>query len=227
MNNDPITPPGTLDSVLDRPFAALLFDMDGTLLSSVASAERCWTRWAIEVGVDPAYVLSIMHGVRAVDTIRRLGIPDPEGEAARLTEMEMEDVAGIVPLGGAVAFTAALPPERWAIVTSAPRLLAERRLAAAGLPPPAVFVTAEDITQGKPAPDGYLMAARLLGVDPAKCLVLEDAPAGIAAGQAAGATVLVLTATHGKPIVTDCASLADYARLVPEADAEGIRIRRA
>jgi len=214
-----------LDDLFGRAFAGLLFDMDGTLLSSVASAERCWTRWAIEMGVDPAYVLSIMHGVRAVDTMRRLGIANPEGEAARLTEIEMDDVEGIVPIAGAVAFTAALPADRWAIVTSAPRALAERRLAAAGLAPPKVFVAAEDISSGKPAPDGYLMAARLLGADPAECLVLEDAPAGIAAGRAAGAQVLVLTATHNTPLVTDRATSLDYERLVPEVTTDGIVIR--
>lgn len=208
-----------------RAFAGLLFDMDGTLLSSVASAERCWTRWARDMGFDPAQVLAIIHGVRAIDTMRRLGVADPDGEAARLTAIEMSDVEGIVPLPGAVAFTAALPRAAWAIVTSAPRALAQRRLAAAGLVPPEVFVTADDITAGKPAPDGYLLAARRLGVDPAACLVLEDAPAGIAAGQAAGAHVLVLTATHRTPLATACATVADYAALVPVVDADGIRIR--
>lgn len=211
--------------IYGRAFAGLLFDMDGTLLSSVASAERCWSRWARDIGLDPADVLAIMHGVRAVDTMRRLGIADPEGEAARLTAIEMEDVDGIVALPGAVAFTTALPANRWAIVTSAPRQLAERRLAAAGLTPPAIFVTAEDITHGKPAPDGYLLAAERLGVDPAACLVLEDAPAGIAAGQAAGAHVLVLTATHSTPLQTDCVTVSDYAGLAPVVEAEGIRIQ--
>lgn len=222
---DPLTT--TPDVVYDRTFAALLFDMDGTLLSSVASAERCWTRWATEMGIDPAHVLSIMHGVRAADTMRRLGVADPEGEAARLTAIEIDDVEGIVALAGAVAFTGALPADRWAIVTSAPRALAERRLAAAGLVPPKVFVTAEDITHGKPGPDGYLLAARLLGVDPAACMVLEDAPAGIAAGQAAGAQVLVLTATHSAPLVTECATVPDYVGLTPVIEAGGIRIRHA
>lgn len=211
--------------IYGRAFAGLLFDMDGTLLSSVASAERCWSRWARDIGLDPADVLAIMHGVRAVDTMRRLGVADTEGEAARLTAIEMEDVDGIVALPGAVTFTTALPENRWAIVTSAPRELAERRLTAAGLTPPAIFITAEDITHGKPAPDGYLLAAERLGVDPAACLVLEDAPAGIAAGQAAGAHVLVLTATHGTPLPTDCVTVPDYAGLAPVVEAEGIRIQ--
>ncbi|CAN5342209.1 HAD-IA family hydrolase [soil metagenome] len=216
-----------MDGILGRDFAGLLFDMDGTLLSSVAAAERVWTRWATEEGFDPAEVLSIMHGVRAIDTMRRLGVVDLDAQAARLTQMEIDDVEGIVALPGAIAFTAALPAGRWAIVTSAPRLLAERRLAAAGLPPPTVFVTAEDIEHGKPAPDGYRLAARLLGFDPAECLVLEDAPAGIAAGLAAGAPVLVLSATHNAPLVTNCATVRDYRRLEPEMTTEGVRIRAA
>lgn len=215
-----------MEDILGRAFSALLFDMDGTLLSSVASANRVWTRWAKEEGFDPAHVLSIMHGVRAIDTMRRLGVVDLEVQAERLTQMEIDDVEGIVALPGAIGFTAALPPDRWAIVTSAPRLLAERRLAAAGLPPPAAFVTAEDITLGKPAPDGYLLAARMLGADPATCLVLEDASAGIAAGLAAGARVLVLTATHGEPLVTDCPVVQDYSALAPETTAEGVTITR-
>ena len=137
-----------------RSFAALLFDMDGTLISSTASAERVWGRWARRHGIDVDTFLPTIHGVRSVETIRRLALPgvDPEREAAAITEAEMHDVADIAPIPGAARFLASLPPGRWAIVTSAPRGLATARLAAAGMPVPATVVTAEDVKNGKAQP---------------------------------------------------------------------------
>ena len=181
-----------------RSYAAFLFDMDGTILTSIASAERVWTAWALAQGLDVATFLPTIHGVRSVETIRRLGLPgvDPVVEAAAITAAEMEDVADIAAIRGAAKFLATLPPERWTIVTSAPRALAERRLAAAGLAIPSQFIAAEDVANGKPAPDCFLMAAERLGVAASDCLVFEDAPAGIAAADAAGADVVVITATH-------------------------------
>jgi sugar-phosphatase len=127
-----------------RAFGGFLFDMDGTILSSIASAERAWTVWAKRQGLDVEAFLPTIHGVQSVETIRRLNLPgiDPVAEAHALTEAEMLDVDDVVPIGGAAAFLAALPPDRWAIVTSAPKRLAEVRLKAAGLPLPGVFVTA-------------------------------------------------------------------------------------
>lgn len=198
-----------------RDFAAFLFDMDGTVLSSIAAAERVWAVWAARHGLDVAAFLPTLHGKRAVDTIARLGLPgvDPEAEAEAITRAELDDVAGIAPIAGAAAFLGGLPAERWTIVTSAPRALAQRRLAAAGLPVPPQMVVAEDVRHGKPAPEGYLLAARRLGVAIGDCLVFEDAPAGIAAGEAAGAAVLVISATHLHPLATPHPAARDYAAL--------------
>ena len=204
-------------------FEAFLFDMDGTLLSSIAAAERVWTAWAQRHGVDAVALLAHLHGRRAIDTIRGLNLPgvDAEVEAAAITQAEIDDVDGIVPIAGAVEFLAALPATRWAVVTSAPRALAERRMAAAGLPLPAVFITAEDVRVGKPAPDGYRLAAGRLGVAAHSCLVFEDAPAGIQAGEAAGAAVVVVSATHQQPLDTPHPSVASYGALRAEAAATG------
>lgn len=195
-----------------RRFAAFLFDMDGTLTDSIAAANRVWTRWSLSHGLDPEKVLPIIHGVRAGDTIRRLNVPgmDIEKETEIVKQAEIDDVEGVVAIKGATALLQALPPDRWAVVTSAPRELALRRFGAAGLPVPQVLVSAEDVTRGKPAPDGYLRAARLLDVAAARCLVFEDTAAGVAAAEAAGAAVVVVNATHGTPIETPHPVITDY-----------------
>ena len=181
-----------------RTFGALLFDMDGTILNSIAAAERVWTAWAERHGLDVAAFLPTIHGVRGIETITRLALPgvDPHAEAHAILLAEIEDVDGVEAIEGAAAFLASLPADRWAIVTSSPRRLALRRLAAAGLPTPAVLVTAEDVARGKPAPDCFLLAAERLGQRIEDCLVFEDAPAGIQAAEAAGAAVAVVTVTH-------------------------------
>ena len=207
----------------DRAFAAFLFDMDGTILSSIAAAERVWARWARRHGLDVDAFLPTIHGMRSVETVRRLGLPgvDPETEAAAITREEMDDVDGIEAIAGVRALLAALPAGRWAVVTSAPRALALRRIAAAGLPAPPLLVAAEDVAQGKPAPDCFVLAATRLGVAASDCLVFEDAPAGIAAAEAAGASVVVITATHAHPLATRHAPVPDYARLGVRVDAGG------
>ncbi|MDY6945466.1 MAG: HAD-IA family hydrolase [Pseudomonadota bacterium] len=202
-----------MDNLFDgRSFAAILFDMDGTLLSSIEAAERVWTRWAAGFGLDARTFLPDIHGRRAVDSVRRLNIPgvDPEAEAEAITLAEIEDVEGVRAIAGARQFVAMLPEDRWAIVTSAPRALAVRRLAAAGLSTPPVFITAEDIPTGKPDPACYQLAARSLGCAADDCLVFEDAPAGIRAAEAAGAAVIVITATHQHPIETSHPQQADF-----------------
>lgn len=198
-----------------RSFAAILFDMDGTLLSSIEAAERVWTRWAARFGIDARTFLHDIHGRRAVDSVRRLNIPgvDPEAEAAAITLAEIDDVEGVRAIPGAKQFITMLPKERWAIVTSAPRALAVRRLEAAGLSAPSVFITAEDIPIGKPDPACYQLAASKLGWSADDCLVFEDAAAGIRAGEAAGAAVAVITATHQHPMDTAHPSHADYLSL--------------
>jgi sugar-phosphatase len=207
----------------DRPFAAFLFDMDGTILSSIAAAERVWADWARRHGIDVEAFLPTIHGRQAVETVRDLGLPGlvPEVEGAWILAREMEDVGGIEPLAGAPAFLASLPADRWAIVTSAPRDLALRRLAAAGLPASPVMVTADEVRHGKPAPDAYLLAARKLGMAPADCLVFEDAPAGIASAEAAGMAVIVVTAMHRHPMATPHPTVKDYESLAAHADSAG------
>jgi len=221
--------PSPSDPVLNRPalpdraFDAFLFDMDGTLLSSIACAERVWARWAGRHGVDVASFLPTIHGKRAVDTVRQLGLPgvDAVAEAAVIQAEEMVDVDGIEQIAGVAAFVGALPADRWAVVTSAPRELALRRIAAAGLPAPPLMVAAEDVGQGKPAPDCFLLAASRLGVSARDCLVFEDAPAGIAAASAAGASVLVISATHAHPMDTPHPVVGDYVDVVPKVEADG------
>ena len=207
----------------DRAHAAFLFDMDGTILSSIACAERVWTRWAERHGLDVAAFLPTIHGMRAIETVRAQDLPgvDAEAEAAWITAEEMIDVDGIAAIEGVAAFLAALPADRWAVVTSAPRELARRRIEAAGLPLPPMMVTAEDVAHGKPAPDCFLLAASRLGVRASDCLVFEDAPAGIAAAEAAGASVLVITATHAHPLDTRHPGVDGYLALAPRVDADG------
>jgi len=210
--------------VFKRGFGAVLFDMDGTILSSIVAAERVWTDWALRHGLDVATFLPTIHGVRSVETIRRLQLPgvDPEVEAAAITAAEMEDTAGISPIAGAARFLASLSPERWAIVTSAPKALARRRLAVAGIPIPATMVSGEDVENGKPAPDCFLLAARRLGHAPVDCLVFEDAPAGIAAAEAAGMHLVVITATHTHPVETRHPTVPGYDKLTAQVSAEGL-----
>ncbi|MDH6267698.1 sugar-phosphatase [Rhizobium sp. SG_E_25_P2] len=185
----------------EKTYAALLFDMDGTLLSSIAAAERVWSTWAQRRGIDVDAFLPTIHGVRAADTIRRQGLTDIdlEAEVAWVERAEIEDVDGVVAIDGVVDFLNALPEDRWAIVTSATVELATARLDAAGIKRPKIWVTAEDVTRGKPAPDCFLLGAERLGVDIKDCLIFEDAPAGIQAAKASGADLLVVTATHAHP----------------------------
>ncbi len=164
-----------------------------------------------------------IHGVRAIETIRRLALPgvDAEAENAWLTQAEMDDVDGILPIGGAPAFLKSLPSDRWAVVTSAPRKLAERRLRAAGLPLPPMMVSGDDVERGKPAPDCFLLGAARLGFRAEDCLAFEDAPAGIASAESAGTKVLVITATHGHAIETAHPTVVNYDGLSIRHSADG------
>lgn len=208
----------------DRAFGAFMFDMDGTILSSIAAAERVWSAWALRHGLDVETFLPTIHGVRAVETIRKLNLPgvDVMAEVEFLTQAEFDDVDGVVSIDGAAAFLNALPPERWAIVTSSPRRLAIRRLEAAGLPVPQLMISGEDVTNGKPAPDCFLLGAQRLGHRPEDCLVFEDAPAGIQAAEAAGARVVVVTATHGHAGDTPHPTIAEYRSLSPRLNMSGL-----
>lgn len=206
-----------------RAYQAFLFDMDGTLITSIAAAERVWTRWAERHGLDLATFIPTIHGVRAIDTIRRQNLSgvDLDAEVAWVERAEIEDLDGVVPIPGAVEFVRRLPPDRWAVVTSASVPLAEARLEAAGLAPPRVLITAADVERGKPDPAGYHMAARALGFAAADCLVFEDAEAGIEAGEAAGADVVVITAARTHPLATPHPTLTNYEDARIETSADG------
>ncbi|MFC6644516.1 HAD-IA family hydrolase [Granulicella cerasi] len=177
--------------------AALLFDMDGVLLSSIASAERCWKLWAKHYELPNWETFTIPHGVRAIDIVKMSAPWIDADEGLRVIEdMEIADVADVKVLPGAAALLASLPEGRWTIVTSASKRLMEARVKAAGLPLPPRFITANDVVKGKPDPEPYRKGAELLGFDPAQCVVVEDAPSGIKAGHGAGARVLGVVTSH-------------------------------
>ncbi len=203
----------SLNWLATQSFDAFLFDMDGTILDSSAASERVWGGWAKENGVPkPPY-----HGRRVEDTMADLvgsGI-DPIKAAAEICERELVDLDGVIAIAGVVEFLQALPSSKWAVVTSAPKELALRRIKAAGLPLPAAIIAAEDVSQGKPQPDPFLAGAKLLSVEPSRCLVFEDADAGIIAAEAAGSSVLVINQTRSATL-TGRPTVVNYLGLRPE-----------
>jgi len=193
---------------------AMLFDLDGVLVDSTPAISRVWTKWCLARGFDPEKTVREAHGRPSIDTIREL-LPNADHEAEnRVIELgEIEDLDGVVLLPGALGLVTSLPPDRWTIVTSCTKQLAEVRIRAAGLPIPPTLVTSSDITNGKPDPEPYLKGAAALGFPPADCLVVEDVPAGIRSGKAAGARVIAvrttapdceLTASGADWIIDDC-----------------------
>jgi len=174
----------------------VLFDLDGVLVDSTPAVARVWTIWAKKHGFDPDEVVRQAHGRPSITTIREL-LPnaDHEAENREVERGEIEDVADVIPLPGALELLQALPQDRWTIATSCTRRLAEVRIRAAGLPVPKHMITSTDVQRGKPDPEPYIKAAKILGLSPADCIVMEDAPAGIRAGKAAGARVLALRTT--------------------------------
>jgi len=175
----------------------ILFDMDGILISSVGSVERSWTKWATMRGVDPAYALTIIHGRRAIETVAMLRPDLDPGEELKLIEdIELADGKDITVLPGVKDLIAALPKDRWTVVTSATERLARMRLAASGFTLPERLVTAESVNEGKPNPAPYLAGAALLGLAPEDCLVFEDSASGVEAGCAANCIVVATTFSH-------------------------------
>lgn len=170
------------------PCTAVLFDCDGVLVDSEAVIAASWTQWAQQVRVDPAAVVAFVHGRRSEDTVAQFIEADGADEALALIEaIEINNASTVTAIPGAPALLASIPADFWAIVTSGSLPLASARLAAAGIPVPKVMVTSDDVTQGKPHPEGYLAAARLLGIPARQCVVVEDAPAGVRAARDAGA----------------------------------------
>lgn len=177
---------------------AILFDLDGVLVDSTVAVERHWRKWAAQRGLQSEYVLANAHGRRTIDTLLFVASHlhlDLEQEAALIEKSEIEDTEGLVAVPGAAHLLQALPDHLWAVVTSGTRMLATTRLQAVGLPVPHALVTAEQVSLGKPHPEGYLKAATLLGLEPQDCLVIEDAPAGIQAAHAAGSRVIGVSTT--------------------------------
>jgi sugar-phosphatase len=176
---------------------AILFDMDGVLMDSTPSVERVWRTWAIAHGLDPDRVAGQAHGRRSIETIRAVAPQlDAEKENIVVEQMEIDDKEGATALPGAAELLARLPPNRFAIVTSATRPLAVARLGYAGIPVPQHIITADDVIHGKPSPEPFLKGAALLGFAPADCVVFEDTPAGIASARSAGMKAIALQTTY-------------------------------
>lgn len=170
---------------------AILFDMDGVLVDSMAQIESLLREWAADRGLEPESVVRLSHGRRDVDVVR-LSAPhlNPTEEVAWIQQREVADATRIQALPGAHRLLSSVPVDRWAVVTSGPRAVAQARFRAAGLPMPNILVTSDDVANGKPDPEGYLQAARRLDKNPAQCLVVEDAPAGVTAARSAGMRVV-------------------------------------
>ncbi|HEU5303670.1 MAG TPA: HAD-IA family hydrolase [Gemmatimonadales bacterium] len=192
---------------------AILFDLDGVLDDSTGFIEDQWRRWALSRGLEPEPFLRVCHGRRALETIR-LAAPDLDAEAeVAAFQPNLTPQPALAAVEGAAKLIAALPVGSWAVATSGTRSMARERLERVGLPVPGVLVCAEDVLHGKPSPDVYLLAASGLAIDPAECLVIEDAPAGVEAARAAGMRVVALTTTHRIELLDADACAASLAEI--------------
>jgi sugar-phosphatase len=208
--------------------SALLFDLDGVLIDSTPAVSRVWYRWAVEHGLVPETVVRMAHGRPSRSTIREL-LPnaDIDHEDREVERREIGDLDGVVLLPGARELLNILPPERWTIATSCTRPLAEVRLRAAGLPIPKTMITSSDVKIGKPDPEPYLKAAAKLGFAASDCIVVEDVPAGIRAGKAAGARVIALLTTVARRDLEDAGAgwiVQNCADIVASNDGDGLKL---
>lgn len=205
----------------------LLFDMDGVLISSIGSVIRCWRLWAEMYDVPNAASYEVPHGMRAIEIVQTLRPDiDPQEGLRVIEDMELEDMADLKVLAGVKELLEGLPRERWAIVTSATHRLMLGRLAAAGLPIPERIISADMVERGKPDPEPYVRGARLLGFEPAECVVVEDAPSGVGAGVAAGCRVLGVLGTHTREELGAANwVVSSLEGLAVEANAEGLALR--
>ena len=176
---------------------AVLFDLDGVLVDSIECIERIWREWAAKHEVNYTELMQVAHGRRTVETVRLIAPHlDPDQELEALEGEESSNLEGVRRIDGAVELLQSLPKNNWAIVTSGSYRTASARINFAGLPAPEVLVTADDIERGKPAPDAYLLAANGLGIEPHRCIVIEDAPAGIKAAHAASMPAIAIATTY-------------------------------
>jgi mannitol-1-/sugar-/sorbitol-6-phosphatase len=193
---------------------AILFDMDGTLVDSTACVEAIWARWAAKHGIDLHHLLQISHGRRTTDTLMDVAPHlDVVSEATALEQEELTARGGIIAVSGAHQLLRRLKKHQWAVVTSASRALATARLQYAGLPVPPLLISADDVSRGKPDPEGYLKAADRLGVAYDHCVVVEDTPPGILAGRKAGMTVLALSTTFAPEHLLGALCAADFTQV--------------
>jgi mannitol-1-/sugar-/sorbitol-6-phosphatase len=216
-----------LGQLADEVFEGVIFDMDGTLIDSTPAVVRAWAAWASEYGLPPID-LRMHHGTPSASVVRAV-MPEHLHEAGmrRITELEIADLHDVVVLPGTVEALTSLASAKNAIATSCTVPLAEARIAAAQLVPPSVLVTADDVVHGKPHPEPFLEAARRLGVDPRRCLVVEDAPQGLEAARAAGCfTLAVLTTTPREALDAD-AIVNDLSDVRFQVDQDGVRVRLA
>ncbi|MBP2198499.1 sugar phosphatase [Pantoea cypripedii] len=209
-------------------YRGFLFDLDGTLVDSLPAVERAWTQWGERHGFAAEEILSFIHGKQAITSLRHFMAGQSEeaiqAEFLRLERIEAEDTAGVCALPGAQALLATLNELQipWAIVTSGSVPVAHARHKAAGLPAPAVFITAENVKRGKPEPDAYLLGAEKLGLAAGECVVVEDAPAGVLAGLNAGSAVIAVNAPQDTPRLGEVTfSLSTLEALVVTADGKG------
>lgn len=208
---------------------AIIFDMDGVVIDSLDVYVRHWQRWGAAHGLDYATHIAAVHSGRPPAETIRLVAPhlDAMAEAARYNAgLDASDEAGAAQaMPGALDVLSSLPRDRWAIATSATRNIAPQWLRHAGLPIPDALVTADDVERGKPAPDPFLRAAELLGREPGRCLVIEDAPAGIRGARSAGATTLAVSTSHGPDDLHEADHLtSSLAAVRVTVDAEGLLV---